>query len=213
MGSGAATWSKSEVPAHQVTLTRGFFLGVHELSWGAYTRFCRETGRALPPRTIADHLAGDDEPVFNVTWDDARAYCAWAGLRLPTEAEWEYASRSGRDTAIRPWTDEFHTEGRCNMKTGDPYPATSPAGAFAAAATPWGCQDMAGNVSEWVQDAWSDYTAAPQADPVVHEGSTRHVIRSGNWTREDWTMRCAWRGVQDANDREPFTGFRVARGP
>lgn len=101
-----------EKPAHQVTLSKGFWLGQTEVTVGAYKRFVRSAGKAMPPepnlngRPLNSGWSNETMPIVDVTWDEASEYCTWAGGRLPTEAEWEYAARGGTTEARYGSLDE-----------------------------------------------------------------------------------------------------------
>ena len=220
----------------QVTISRGFFLGRTELTWGRYQAFCQATNRAAPDRRLQfrvqegsrmvdtalvaggePHVAGDDEPVFRVTWQDARDYCRHYGLRLPSEAEWEWAAR-GPDPGRRyPWGDEEPRPGQPPFllnrhDPGDGFPYCSPVGRF-----PWdkgwaGALDMGGNLNEWVQDWEAPYPEAPGVDPVTLErGASPHkVLRGGSWSyviTRGFTV--FYRHSKLPGTREPTLGFRV----
>jgi formylglycine-generating enzyme required for sulfatase activity len=145
-----------------------------------------------PGSGIDDRL---DHPVVHVSWNDASAYAAWAGKRLPAEAEWERAARGGLERARYPWGDELKPAGRhrCNIWQGrfpeintgdDGYLATAPADAFEP--NGFGLYNMSGNVWEWCADWWSpswhvEASAATRADPRGPSSGDTKVIRGGSY--------------------------------
>ncbi|MEN6548275.1 MAG: SUMF1/EgtB/PvdO family nonheme iron enzyme [Armatimonadia bacterium] len=161
-----------ERPVHRVRITKGFWLGRCTVTNAQYRRFCEETGEAFPTLLNEDGSAsqerdlGDDHPVMFVTWNGAAAYCARYGLRLPTEAEWEYAAR-GTAGYVWPWGNEWDNGKCCNKENPGPGGRTFPVGSFPAGARWCGAMDMAGNVYQWCQDwfAADYYSHSPTDDP------------------------------------------------
>ncbi|MDR6971960.1 formylglycine-generating enzyme family protein [Leifsonia shinshuensis] len=137
-----------------------------------------------------------DHPVVQVSWNDAQAYCRWAGRRLPTEAEWEYASRGGLDGARYPWGDELLSDGEwnCNVWQGvfpvsndlsDGFLTTAPAVHFAP--NGYGLYQTVGNVWEWCEDWYSAeyYGNAAAVGPTGPEDGTQRVLRGGSFLCHD----------------------------
>lgn len=139
----------------------------------------------------------NDHPVVHVSWNDAMAYCRWTGRRLPTEAEWEYASRSGLDGARYPWGDQLLADDgawRCNIWQGlfpvrngldDGYLTTAPVRAFSP--NGFGLWQTVGNVWEWCAD-WYDpgyYLCSPRVDPQGPASGNAHVLRGGSYLCHD----------------------------
>jgi formylglycine-generating enzyme required for sulfatase activity len=228
-------------PIHQVTLSEGFFVGRYELSLAQYEAFERATGR--PPRPgwgesgyQPDGAPGwrrieltPAHPAFNLSWADAQAYCEWAGLRLPTEAEWNLAA-AGPQGWQYPWGDGLAAFGvhgvdqtapvNLTSRLGtnrdipsfrnDPYVATCPVDALEAGASPCGALNMLGNVQEWVADWFGPYPEGAVTDPRGPPSSPLRVVRGGHW---DGGLGYAstWARVgQDPRQGDEVTGFRVA---
>jgi serine/threonine-protein kinase len=154
--------------------------------------------------------------VAGIPFLGASDYCAWAGGRLPTEAEWEYAAR-GAEGHVYPWGDEFDCAGGNfgDDLTGcdDGHTHTAPVASFPAGASWCGALDMAGNVWEWVSDSYGDYPAVAQTDPTGPPDGDLNLLRGGSWGYGRNGVRTAYRYPVPPSANYLGVGFRcvVAR--
>jgi uncharacterized protein (TIGR02996 family) len=208
-----------EKPVHRVTLTRGFFLGVYPVTQAQW--------RAVMG-TDPSHFKGPNRPVETVSWEDCQEFCAKltahlegvATVRLPTEAEWEYACRAGTTTDYH-FGDTISTD-RANYNgtyswngspTGQFREGTTEVGSFPANA--WGLFDTHGNVWEWCQDSTWLYSGGSQTDPCKEpwRDYNLRVQRGGAWNYDPMRCRAAHRSENQPFYRNDFSGFRVAFHP
>ncbi|MCX6379706.1 MAG: SUMF1/EgtB/PvdO family nonheme iron enzyme [Armatimonadetes bacterium] len=155
-----------------------------------------------------------DHPIVIVSWKDAKAYCDWAYLDLPTEAEWEYACRGGLAFKEYPWGNEFdRSKLRCSEIFAGDSGGTSAVGAYPA--NGYGLHDMMGNVMQWCSDFYSAYAPKETDNPQgPTSGKRQRVVRGGSWHGYHQVgFRCAYRYKANPTDIATLFGFRcVYRG-
>jgi formylglycine-generating enzyme required for sulfatase activity len=225
-----------EKPPHQVAITNGFWMGQTEVTVGAYKRFATARGRAMPPEPSINGRAlnpgwGDDAlPIVDVTWDDARAYCEWAGGRLPSDAEWEYAARGGDTTARYDDLNEIawyaNNSGRRYLDSVNLSRKQDQAAYEKRLSengntlhevgqkrpNALGFYDLLGNVGEWVYDWWDPnfYQYSPPHDPGGPISGTERDLRGGSWIGRSRDIRVSLRSRRNPGDRDFDVGFRCA---
>ena len=221
---GVVARIRAEGAPHQVTLST-FFLDRTEVTVESYER-CVAAGVCAPGALAPEdpRFTRPDLPMTQVRWDDAAAFCAWAGGRLPTEAEWEYAARGAEDREF-PWGMLYNSHlanhgawADDSTDASDGFVGLAPVGSFPDGATPHGLLDMAGNVAEWVADVFElddtgtpvPYPATPEVDPPPKAaGGGLHVIRGGSYVDGALWLRSAARD-STASQRTAWIGFRCA---
>jgi formylglycine-generating enzyme required for sulfatase activity len=232
----------SQAAGRREITVSAFYIDRFEVTNEEYRQFVSEQGESHAPRVEAfgsgasaqnrmeNYFYGpsrNNYPVVGITWGDAKAFCEWNGRRLPTEAEWEYAARSGRTGAIYPWRGLATTdpqgrylanfapsEGRA--RTG--YAFTAPVGSFPPSR--WGIHDVAGNVAEWVQDVYTptyDDFPVTTDTPVVRgdesEENQRRVVRGGSWASNSFQIGVGVRDFAQENEATTEIGIRCAADP
>jgi eukaryotic-like serine/threonine-protein kinase len=244
---------EDEKPAHLVTLPE-YLINKTDVTNSMFNQFVNETGYItdaeknvhgnvisissgdapeIPganwrhPRYSSDSIDGKNNfPVVQVSWNDASAYCKWAGGRLPTEAEWEKAAR-GTDNRIYPWGNNppngtllnfsdrslGSTYWMSDMKTDDGYQFASPVGNYPKGASPYGLLDMAGDVWEWVADIYSAsyYSLSPKLNPQGPGGGTDKVLRGGSFVNGAKNVRSTRRNHNDQSEPGDEYGFRCVQ--
>jgi formylglycine-generating enzyme required for sulfatase activity len=203
---GSETGELEESPVDQPCFDAPFWIGFSEVTNYEYHQ-CVEAGvcTLTVDTTAFDDNTMTEHPVVNVTWEQAKTYAEWAGGRLPTEAEWEYAAR-GPDGLTYPWGDEFdHTrlnfcDQNCSAEHADPsftdeFGETSPVGYYSGGASWVGAVDMSGNVFEWVA---SDESDVP-------------VMRGGSWYSSAVDTMTTTSYPLSPDDAQNQIGFRIAR--
>ena len=206
MGSSLnETKNETEKPRHKVRLAT-YYIDKYAVTNQAYRKFMKETGHPEPPFWADPQFNNPTQPVVGVSWEDARAYAEWANKRLPTEAEWEKASK-GEDGLVHPWGNEFNS-GLANVDY--VMARTSQVDQFPGGASPYGCLDMIGNVWEWCSD-WFDenyYAMSPSENPEGPSKGDRKVIRGGAWDTISFNARNAFRFFSDPDVKPSNIGFR-----
>ena len=205
MGCESHEACDDEKPAHQVTLTRPFYLGVYPVTQAEYERVTGST---------PSHFKGPKRPVETISWKHAQELCRKlsererAEYRLPTEAEWEYACRAGSTTEYC-FGDEERRLGDYAWFRNNSGRETHDVGQKAPNA--WGLHDMHGNVWEWCQDWKASYPADAQTDPTGPASGAARVLRGGTWYTLARRCRSAYRDSAAPDQRNRDVGCRVVR--
>lgn len=231
-GIDAPQLFQDEVPRHTVTVD-DFYLDRNLVTNAQFRQFVDahrewqasrvssnlDNGNYLKQwSTPSSPLALRDRPVVNVNWYSAVAYCQWAGKRLPTEAEWEYAARGGAN-GLFPWGDQPVNPARANY-SGSGLHTTSAVGSYPP--NPYGLFDMAGNTWQFLADEWQPYPSAPRKNPVAGDDrfqggpgylqiKTRRVIRGGSYDGAPINLWVEYRDSHLPNGSRDFVGFRCAK--
>jgi len=208
--------AKDDTPVGPVVVST-FLIDESEVTNEQYAAFIAATKHRAPFHWIDAKMpaGGEKLPVENVSWDDAVSYCAWKDKRLPTEAEWEKACRSGRNQEMYPWGNDKPTKELAHFDSTE-----GPAPVCSKKKSSNGLCDMAGNMWEWVHDwydtnYYADYTSPEQTEnPKGPEKGIYRVIRGGGWFEgeSELFMTCSYRSWALPDERSPTIGFRCAKG-
>ncbi|MEO2036284.1 MAG: formylglycine-generating enzyme family protein [Planctomycetaceae bacterium] len=225
-----------EQPRHRRTVNP-FYIYKYEVTNAQYKAFIDATDHRSPPHWNGkDYPAGKQKhPVVEVSWDDAQAYCHWAGTALPTEAQWEIAARGaepakGQSSRVFPWGNKWdytlsnnssihagkHLQNAADYNVwyeGDQksqFPLTSAVGAFPKSVSPFGVHDMAGNAWEWCAEVQAPY---PKQNAEDAEDKTLRARRGGSWANVALHIRSADRQPASHDNLNLFTGFRCVKRP
>jgi len=206
MGNQATEGSPQE---HRVSLD-DFLIDKTGVSWRQYKQFAAQTGTPLPNHAPYWGIH-DNEPAVFVTWEEARAYCQWAGARLPTEAEREKAAR-GTDGRMYPWGDAEPSPELAAFRLSWGYGKPVEVDSYPEGASPYGALNMGGNVWEWVEDWYQPdyYAQSPSQDPRGPDAGTSHVVRGGSWDSRPSVLSASARNFGHRGYREGDFGFRCA---
>ena len=216
MGSNQYACFEWELPVHQVTLTNAFYMGRYEVTqaqWqatmGSNPSYFTNASAQVPAAQVLNR------PVERVSWDSIQGYLSATGMRLPTEAEWEYACRAGTQTPFYNGSTDDGTVGAlawygscCGGNSGGETHAVG-----GKAANGYGLYDMLGNVWEWVNDWYSDYSGNAQTNPTGPVSGPGRVVRGGSWYSDTGYVRSSNRGIDAPGFTSYGIGFRVARTP
>lgn len=208
---GSENGSQEERPVHLVEL-EAYYIDTYEVTLGQY-RACVDAGGCLEPvdapGCVWYRAANETEPINCMTWYDASAYCTWAGLRLPSEAEWEKAAR-GTDGRTFPWGEEVDRS-KANYKGG--FGRAIEVGSYPDGQSPYGIYDMGGNVWEWVEDHYDEtyYSNSPRKNPTGPQAGVNRVLRGGSWCFIANAMRSTRRVPYYVATTDTDIGFRCAQ--
>ncbi len=214
---GSDKGDEDEVPVHRVYLN-AFYIDKFEVTNARFAKYV-EAIQSEPPWGFSDKetpVVHADRPVRWVSWMDAMGYCLWVGKRLPTEAEWEKSAR-GTDERVYPWGNDPPTPVHAvyGLKEGGAE-AVSVIGDHRMGQSPYGVQDLAGNLYEWVvdwyaEDFYSSFINSPAINPRGPSEGTAKVQRGGSYINTPYRLRSSFRTKGDPTEQDPNVGFRCAQ--
>ena len=210
---GSDKGDDDEKPVHRVQVD-SFYIDKFEVTNGKFAKFI-DAIKGEPPWGFDDKdtpVAHADQPVRWVTWLDATAYCQWAGKRLATEAEWEKAAR-GTDGRLYPWGDETPTPAHAVFGQKEGSESLPPFSNRDKGKSPYGAQDMAGSLYEWVADWYDDeyYATTLSQNPRGPSEGTQKVQRGGSYSNNPYRIRTSFRTKDIPTEARPNVGFRCAQ--
>lgn len=205
----------NEAPQHTVYL-KDFYICKYPVTVVEYTRYMSQTGALFFEGWDDPRFNAPDQPVVGVTRHEALAYAEWAGMRLPTEAEWEKASR-GADGRGWPWGNYWDPARANSAESGRGYPTPVTAFESAGNVSPYGVCDMVGNVWEWCLDRYDPnfYSDSPRENPcctlpeIHYDGY--YIVRGGSWYNRGDRIRCAARFDRFPQMQRRHIGFRCVK--
>ncbi|CAK0741916.1 formylglycine-generating enzyme [Gammaproteobacteria bacterium] len=207
---------QNEKPRREVEISP-FQITAYPITNQNYRNFLQSTGYRKPPFLDSPEFGPDDHPVVGVSWDDAREFARWVGGDLPSEAQWEYAARSGQrisQGSVYPWGSEPPTATLANINATCSR-STSPVNAYPGGRNAFGLHDLCGNVWEWCLDSWSDgyYSSLANCvrDPVNTERGEERSLRGGSYDSLPSQGRCTARYHTQRASQWPWVGFRVVK--
>jgi formylglycine-generating enzyme required for sulfatase activity len=202
-----------ENPVHQVTLTAPFYLGRYEVTQAQWqARMGGNPSSFQFPSNEVSAAQIPNRPVDRVSWNNIQGFLSITGLRLPTEAEWEYACRAGTTTAYSTGSNDDSLVDTAAWRQSNSVQQTRPVGLLLA--NRLGFHDMHGNVWEWVNDWYGSYSAGSQVNPTGPAVGTYRVLRGGSWLDLADQVRSSYRNIVELpGNSSSNIGFRVARNP
>ena len=203
-----------ETPAHQVTITKDYYMGETEVTQALWYAVMGQKPTADGSAWSDTKGLGDNYPAYLISWNDCQEFISklnqLTGLtfRLPTEAEWEYAGRGGHKATLQTQYSGSNTIDDVAWYSSNSSSSTHPVAGKAANVL--GLYDMSGNLWEWCYDCYDSYNSSPQTDPTGPASGTYHVLRGGSWIDYATSCRVAYRSYNSVSSRFNPYGMRLA---
>ena len=210
---GSDSGDNEERPVHQVYLD-DYYIDKYELTNAQHDQFVKATNYEQPGIWELMEFSQPQQPVVWVNWEEAAAYCKWAGKQLPAEAQWEKAAR-GEGGYVYPWGNDFIYSQANIIVPGDGYKYVAPVGSYPGGASPYGVLDMAGNVAEWCDDWYAPdyYQRSLGRNPNGPENGEYRVVRGGSWNSPGYDIRTTNRWRYYPATPRSYIGFRCVWQP